>query len=190
VDRDGAMTASDLSDATGLPQRCYLIAFDILTSTEIAWLEWVGNTCGRPAADLRENLLEQNRTEQNRKELEDAAMLKQKRPKPLADDSSWMNTVREKYKPLGVDVDKESLRAQAWLASNPKGRGRKFTQAFFSNWLSRADKTIPATTGKSYPEYRGDANGSDDHRETRADAERRRRAAGEYPEPPLSVPHL
>lgn len=72
VDRDGALSSIDLSDATGLPQRCFRLAFDILSSPEIAWLERVEynlpQTCGRPAADMPaiQNRPEQTYTDNGR----------------------------------------------------------------------------------------------------------------------------
>ena len=64
----------------------------------------------------------------------------------LADDESWLATIREEYAKIGVDVDREAVKARAWL-TGPKGRGRKFTRAYLLNWLSRADRTVSGTDG-------------------------------------------
>ena len=57
----------------------------------------------------------------------------------LADDADWFAGIKEAYAKLGVDADAEAIRARAWLTT-PKGKGRKFTQQFFANWLSRCDR--------------------------------------------------
>lgn len=59
----------------------------------------------------------------------------------LADDKLFLDELKGVYRPLGVDVDTQLARAKAWLLG-PKGRGRKLTQQFFVNWLSRADVSI------------------------------------------------
>jgi len=59
------------------------------------------------------------------------------------------NAMLEKYRSIGVNVELEQTKAEAWILS-PRGKGRKFTESFFSNWLSRAasdyQKPQPATT--------------------------------------------
>jgi hypothetical protein len=67
---------------------------------------------------------------------------RRKRTTLRADDSAWLAEVRAEYSKLGIDVDRELTKARVWLLS-PKGKGRKLTQQFFINWLSRADRCMP-----------------------------------------------
>jgi uncharacterized protein YdaU (DUF1376 family) len=50
--------------------------------------------------------------------------------------SRWQ-AMLDKYRALGVDVDREKAKAEAWLLT-PRGRSRKMTERFFASWLSRA----------------------------------------------------
>jgi len=61
--------------------------------------------------------------------------------------SRWQ-AMLDKYRSLGVDVDREKAKAEAWILS-PRGRGRKFTEKFFANWLARAvsDTAMVERTG-------------------------------------------
>ena len=43
----------------------------------------------------------------------------------------------DKYRALGVDVDREKAKAEAWLLQ-PRNQGRQFTKAFFAKWLSKS----------------------------------------------------
>ncbi len=62
------------------------------------------------------------------------------------------NEMLSKYRSIGVNVDLEKTKAEAWLLS-PRGKGRKFTESFFANWLSRAasDYQKPITTQPPKP---------------------------------------
>lgn len=75
---------------------------------------------------------------------------KQHRILKLADESHWLAEIKAIYNPLGVDVDTQLAKARAWLLG-PKGKGRKLTQQFFINWLSRADTTM--TTSQPSSDY-------------------------------------
>jgi hypothetical protein len=88
-------------------------------------------------------------TEEHPQPDEESASGKPKRkpraPK-LADDADWLKTIREQYAKLGIDVDREVIKAKAWL-TGPNGRKRQFTQSFLLNWLARADRIITGTQG-------------------------------------------
>jgi hypothetical protein len=75
--------------------------------------------------------------------------VRRKRTALLADDSEWMAEVKTRYAQIGIDAEREAVKAQAWLLG-PKARGRKFTRQFFLNWLAKADGTIKAQKPKTY----------------------------------------
>jgi uncharacterized protein YdaU (DUF1376 family) len=66
---------------------------------------------------------------------------KPKRTALLADDAEWLASIRADYSELGVDVDREVIKARAWL-KGPKGTGRKFTRQFLLRWLAKCDQQI------------------------------------------------
>lgn len=70
----------------------------------------------------------------------------------LADEKEWLDDIRKIYQPLGVDVDTQLAKARAWLLG-PKGKGRKFTQQYFINWLSRADTTVAPESSQQASDY-------------------------------------
>ena len=43
ADKDGPLTAEDLADKTGFPQEKFDLAFEVLSSPKIGWLEQVNN---------------------------------------------------------------------------------------------------------------------------------------------------
>jgi hypothetical protein len=61
-------------------------------------------------------------------------------------DSEWMAGLKAQYAALGIDVDREAIKARAWL-STPQGAGRTFTKAFFVRWLNRQDRMIAPGVG-------------------------------------------
>jgi hypothetical protein len=67
--------------------------------------------------------------------------VRRKRTALLADDTAWMAEVKARYAQIGIDAEREAVKAQAWLLG-PKARGRKFTRQFFLNWLNRADSVV------------------------------------------------
>ena len=108
----------------------------------------LSKTCQQTSTNVNNvNTAEQSRVreEQIREEKIAVPAAKARPPQPtqrkvkLADDADWFAGIKEAYAKLGVDADAEAIRARAWLTT-PKGKGRKFTQQFFANWLSRCDR--------------------------------------------------
>jgi uncharacterized protein YdaU (DUF1376 family) len=87
-----------------------------------------------PSSEAKEKIAVQGKPEQP---------TARKRTVKLATDEEWLAKIRETYKPLGVDVDREIIKANGWLMG-PKGTGRSLTRQFFINWLGRADKDMGA----------------------------------------------
>jgi hypothetical protein len=59
--------------------------------------------------------------------------------------SRWQ-AMLDKYRALGVDIDREKTKAEAWLLQ-PRNQGRQFTKAFFAKWLSKsASEVMPVPT--------------------------------------------
>ena len=56
-------------------------------------------------------------------------------------DDEWLGTISDEYRKIGIDVDKELVKARAWL-TGPKGRGRALTRQFLLNWLNNADHVV------------------------------------------------
>lgn len=74
-DEDGDLTPEDMAVMTGFPEKIFKDALSVLIMPKIAWIEQFPQTCGRPAADLRQspnnsgaelNRIEQNRIEQKK----------------------------------------------------------------------------------------------------------------------------
>ena len=63
----------------------------------------------------------------------------------------------DKYRALGVDIDREKTKAEAWLLT-PRAKGRKMTQQFFANWLARAAQNdavvVSQASGETPDAYR------------------------------------
>ena len=55
----------------------------------------------------------------------------------------WYEFIKSKYAKIGVDVESERVKAEAWL-SIPRNRHRRFSHQFFINWLNKADRNVPA----------------------------------------------
>ena len=51
-------------------------------------------------------------------------------------DQRWASML-DKYRQIGVNVELEKTKAEAWLLG-PRGKGRNFTESYFANWLLRA----------------------------------------------------
>jgi len=150
--RDGAgdcrrpHTAESIARITRGDERT--IAEAIIRLVKIGWLEVCDNpapSCGNPAPSCGEVTTEGNGTEGNGRE-EVSAPPRRKRTTPLADDAEWLAGIKTEYGKIGVNVDTEMVKARAWLTS-PRGRGRKFTQQFFLNWLSKCDRNIGGAAG-------------------------------------------
>lgn len=60
---------------------------------------------------------------------------------PADAEKAWLDQLKAQYSQLGVDVDREIIKARAWLLS-PRGKRRKFTRQFLVNWLSGADAAV------------------------------------------------
>jgi uncharacterized protein YdaU (DUF1376 family) len=69
---------------------------------------------------------------------------KRTKRQPLEVDKAWMDSLRDEYLKIGIDIDVQAVKAKAWLTS-PKAKGRKFTRQYFLNWLSRCDSQMPAS---------------------------------------------
>ena len=66
-------------------------------------------------------------------------------------DEEWMAELKIKFAYLGVNVDEQRVKAEAWISANPK---RQFTRRFFVGWLSRCEtkiQTSPAPAGNNKP---------------------------------------
>ncbi len=57
-------------------------------------------------------------------------------PAPTSE-ADWLDTLAERYRPLGVAVDAELTKMQSWLEVNPNRRPRNMKR-FTVNWLNRA----------------------------------------------------
>ena len=57
-------------------------------------------------------------------------------------DDEWLAELAEKFAPLGVNVDEQRIKAEAWISAKPN---RQFTRRFFANWLSRCETKINTT---------------------------------------------
>lgn len=66
--------------------------------------------------------------------------------------SDWYDKVKEQYQKIGVDVDAERVKAEVWLTL-PQAKRRQFTQRYFVNWLSRADRGVDGTAKQKQIDY-------------------------------------
>jgi hypothetical protein len=71
---------------------------------------------------------------------------------PTAKEESRWQAMLDKYRALGVNIEVEQSKAEAWLLS-PRGAGRKMTQRFFANWLGRAAESTKAVEGQAIGGY-------------------------------------
>jgi hypothetical protein len=55
-------------------------------------------------------------------------------------DAEWLEELKSKFATIGVNVEEQRIKAEAWIST--KGRGRQFTRKFFVNWLNRCDTKI------------------------------------------------
>lgn len=59
-------------------------------------------------------------------------------------DEEFIQAIKVNPAYTGIDVDRELAKMDLWFLT-PKGRGRKKTQGFVLNWLSKVDKPMDAT---------------------------------------------
>jgi hypothetical protein len=131
-------------------------ALDFCSSAEVGWIECFtmeGEQIPHPPAEIPHppavKGMEGKGTEENEKIASPPAQpppAKPPRRVKLADDSEWLAMVKAEYSKIGVDVDAEAVKARAWLLC-PKAKGRKFTQQFFLNWLSKTDRNVAGSAG-------------------------------------------
>ena len=144
-------------------------ALDFCSTPEMAWIERVtedGAAIPQEGAAIPQeparNGRELNGREGNENPSDSGKPTRTKRPVKLASDAEWLVSLREQYAKIGVDVEVQAIKAQAWL-TGPKGRGRKFTRQFFLNWLSRVDCSMKpdqsASTHKNTPAMQDYLNG-------------------------------
>lgn len=57
---------------------------------------------------------------------------------PKETDAEWLTRIKAKYAPMGIDVDREQIKAQTWTEAN----NRTFSRRMFVNWLNKADGKI------------------------------------------------
>lgn len=57
-------------------------------------------------------------------------------------DEEWLAELKTKFASLGVNVDEQRIKAEAWISAKPN---RQFTRRFFANWLSRCETKINTT---------------------------------------------
>ncbi len=159
--KDGGLpSVDDIAFRTRLPKQRVINGLeelkDFLIQSDIAVIS-NGYRC-----DVPETETEGEKERESELESTQVKPVTKRRVIKLADETEWLNEIRKIYHPLGVDVDTQLAKARAWLLG-PKGKGRKFTQQYFINWLSRADTTVA-------PEFSQQA--SDYERENREACER------------------
>ena len=67
-------------------------------------------------------------------------------------DEAFIGEMKQLYGPLGIDVELQAVRAEAWLKPHPR---RKFSQGFFANWLAKEKPNPKAARAEGWPEGAG-----------------------------------